>query len=510
MARDGGHGKFDELRRRLAEVQDLGKSIGLLAWDQRTMMPPLGAPVRAEQLGTLSRIAHDLFTSDEIGRLLDDLSGYEESLPYESDEASLIRVARRDYERERRVPADLRRDLTRAAATGYGAWVDARARSDYASFLPHLERNLELRKRYAACFEADEPYDALLDDYEPGMKAADVREVFDVLRPELIGLVRAVADHQDRVDNSFLAGSFPAEQQRRLCLAVLEALGFEHESWRLDETEHPFASGIATSDIRLTTRFKEHDVSDALFSSMHEFGHGVYERNVDPALERTPLCRGASMALHESQSRLWENLVGRSRPFWTFFYPTFRSIFPEFGRVEEEAFYRAINKAEPSLIRVEADEVTYSLHIILRFELEQELISDELDPSELPEAWNARIEEYLGVEVPDDARGVLQDMHWSGTSFGYFPTYALGNVISVQIWEQALVALPDLPDQLGRGDFEPLRSWLMDQLYRYGRKLKPKELIERITGSGIDPGPYLRYLSGKVGDVYGIEAPLAR
>jgi carboxypeptidase Taq len=510
MGRDGGPPKFDELKRRLAEVQDLGKSIGLLAWDQRTMMPPLGAAVRAEQLGTLSGIAHDLFTSDAIGRLLDELADYGESLPPESDEASLIRVTRRDYDRERRVPSELRRDLTRAAATGYEAWVDARARSDYGSFMPHLERNLELRRRYAECFEADEPYDALLDDYEPGMKAAEVRDVFETLRPELIGLVRALADHQDRVDNSFLTGSFPAPEQRRLSFAVLEALGFEQNSWRLDETEHPFAWSMATSDIRLTTRFKEHDVSDALFSSMHEFGHGVYERNVDPALERTPLCRGASMALHESQSRLWENLVGRSREFWTFFYPTLRSIFREFEEVEEATFYRAVNKAEPSLIRVEADEVTYSLHIILRFELEQELLSEDLDLSELPEAWNARMEDYLGVKVPDDARGVLQDMHWSSGSFGYFPTYALGSVISVQTWEQALLAMPDLPDQVGRGDFAPLRGWLTDQLYRHGRKLQPKELIERITGTGIDPAPYLRYLRDKIGEVYGIEAPLAR
>jgi carboxypeptidase Taq len=509
MAQDRGHDSFLELRRRLAEVNDLGKAMSLLSWDQRTMMPPKGAAVRAEQLGTLSRLAHDRFVSEEIGELFDELTDYEASLPYESDEASLIRVARRDYDKERRVPADLRSELTRASAVGYTAWVDARARSDYASFLPYLERNVELRRRYAECFEADEPYDALLDDYEPGMKTAEVREVFDVLKPELIGLVRAVAEHQAGVDNSFLRGSFAAERQRRLSLAVLEALGFEHDSWRLDETAHPFAGSMATSDIRLTTRFKEHDVSDALFSTMHEFGHGVYERNVDPALERTPLCRGVSMALHESQSRLWENLVGRSQPFWNFFYPTFQSIFPEFDGIEEDAFYRAINKVEPAYIRVEADEVTYSLHIILRFELEQELLSGELDLRELPETWNSRMQEYLGVTVTDDAHGVLQDMHWSAGSLGYFPTYALGNVVSLQIWEQALEAMPDLPGQIGRGEFGDLRDWLRDQLYRHGRKLKPKELIERITGSGIEPAPYLRYLRQKVGEVYGIEAPLS-
>jgi carboxypeptidase Taq len=507
MGHDGGHEKFVELRERLAQVHDITKAMFLLAWDQRTMMPLKGAAARAEQLGTLSKLAHDLFTSDDIGRLLDELADYEESLPYESDEASLIRVARRDFDRERRVPADLRSDLTRAASSGYEAWVDARTRSDYASFLPHLKRNLELRQQYAECFEADEPYDALLEDYEPGMKTAEVREVFDVLKPELIGLVGAVADHQDMVDKSFFQGSFPPDRQRRLSLAVLERLGFEPDSWRLDTTAHPFASSMSTGDIRLTTRFKEHDVSDALFSTMHEFGHGVYERNVDPALDRTLLCRGASMALHESQSRLWENLVGRSRPFWAFFYPTFRSVFPEFDSIDEDAFYRAINKVEPSHTRVESDEVTYSLHIILRFELEQELLSGELELRDLPEAWNSRMDEYLGVEVTDDAHGVLQDTHWSAGSFGYFPTYALGNVVSLQIWEQALAVMPGLPDQIGRGEFRDLRDWLRDQLYRHGRKLEPKELIERITGAGMDPAPYLRYLSQKVGDVYGIEAP---
>src|ERR687896_1366944 len=338
----GENETYLELRRRLMQVHDIAKAMFLLAWDQRTMMPPSGGAVRAEQLATLSRLAHDLFTSDEVGRLLDDLRAYEESLPYESDEASLIRVARRDYDRESRVPGDLRSDLTRASSSGYEAWVAAKARSDYAGFRPYLERNVELRRRYAECFEADEPYDALLEDYEPGMKTAEVREVFDVLKPELIGIVRAVAENEGEVDNSFLRGSFPPDRQRELSLAALQRLGFEPSSWRLDTTVHPFASSMSTGDIRLTTRFKEDEISDALFSTMHEFGHGVYEHNVDPALQRTLLCRGASMSLHESQSRMWENLVGRSRPFWSFFYPTFQSIFPEFEGVEEDAYWRAV------------------------------------------------------------------------------------------------------------------------------------------------------------------------
>ncbi len=494
---------YEELKTRLAEIHDLSKVARLLFWDQQTMMPRRGAGVRAEQLATLTRIAHERLVSDEIGRLLDDLRPHEESLPYESDEASLIRVTRRDYEKARRVPAELRAEMSRSASLALPAWAEARRSADFPSFLPHLRRNMELRHRYVECFDGfDEAYDVLLDDFERGMKTAEVRAVFDVLKRELVPFIAAVADRADAADDSCLQGRFPLERQREIEASILERFGFSSDSWRIDPTEHPFAANGGTTDIRITTSYREGNLN-ALFATMHEFGHGLYEHSVDPGLERTPLCSGVSLGLHESQSRTWENLVGRSRAFWRFFYPELQRAFPEqLAPVDVETFYRAVNKVQPSLIRIEADEVTYNFHVILRFELEQEILNDGLELADLPEAWNARMAEYLGVEVPDDGRGVLQDMHWAGGHIGYFPTYSLGNVMSVQIWERATAAMPDLDDQLERGEFGGLREWLRENLHRHGRKFTPQETLARVVGGPIDPGPYVRYLKAKLGEIY--------
>jgi carboxypeptidase Taq len=332
-----------------------------------------------------------------------------------------------------------------------------------------------------------------------------VRTVFDELKRELVPLIAQIGDQADRVDDSSLRGEFPIEQQRAFSLRVLERMGFDHESWRLDPTVHPFAMSVGTKDIRLTTRYDETDLAVSLFASIHEFGHGFYEAGVDPAYERTPLASVTSMSLHESQSRMWENLVGRGLPAWRFFYPQLQAAFPaQFGDVELDTYYGAINKVEPSLIRVEADEATYNMHIILRFELEQAILSGELPLEDLPEAWNARMAEYLGVEVPDDTHGVLQDIHWSGGAFGYFPTYSLGNVISVQLWDKARSELPDLDAQFEQGEFGDLSGWLRENLHRHGRKYTSTEMLERITGGGMDPGPYIRYLKTKLGEIYGL------
>ncbi len=494
-----------ELKHRLAEIVDLRRAAGLLSWDQHTMMPPGGATARAEQLATVGRVAHEMFISDEIGRLLDDLRSYEAELDPDSDEASLIRVARRDWEKARRVPGDLRAEMTRAGVLGYHAWVQARRDSDFSTFLPHLEKNVELKHRYVECFEpADELYDVLLDDYERGMKAAEARAVLDDVRNELVPLIHAIAERPDAVDDSCLHGDFPLEQQKAFERLILDRYGFRPESWRLDPTVHPFAGAASPTDIRITTRYFE-DRYESVFSTMHEFGHGLYEHQVDRALDRTLLCRGASMALHESQSRMWENLVGRSLPFWRFFYPKLQEHFPQrLGNVDLETFYRAVNKVQPSLIRVEADEATYNLHIILRFELEQEILGGDVELSDLPEAWNARIKDYLGIDVPDDAQGVLQDVHWSAGSFGYFPTYSLGNVISAQIWERVRESIPDLDDQIERGEFGELREWLREHLHRHGRKFTPQETLERVVGSPMDARPYVRYLKEKLGGIYGV------
>jgi carboxypeptidase Taq len=489
--------RLEQLRDRLGQLWDLAKLAGLASWDQQTMMPPKGGGVRARQLATASKIVHELLVSNELGSLLEELRPYEESLDYDSDEASLIRVARRDRDKELLVPGELRQAQARSAAEAYPVWVEARRTSNFELFRPYLERNVELRREYAGCFEVDEPYDALLDDFERGMKTAEVRAVFERLKEGLVPLIAEASEQE--IDDSFLGGDFPVAAQKELEQAVLGRFGFREGSWRIDPTEHPFASSIGTSDIRMTTRYPEDELS-GVFAAMHEGGHALYEHNVDPALERTPLCRGASLALHESQSRMFENLVGRNLAFWRWGYPHVQRLFPaQLGAVELEDFHRAINRVQPSLIRIEADEATYSLHIILRFELEQELLAGSIDLRELPAVWNERMAEYLGVEVTDDEHGVLQDVHWSRGTIGYFPTYALGNVISVQIWEKVLDDVPDLEEYLERGDLTPLCDWLRDRLWRHGRKYLPAEMLERVVGGGLDPEPYLRYLNAKLG-----------
>jgi carboxypeptidase Taq len=495
--------KFEELKRRLGEVIDLYRASSLLDWDQQVLMPAGAAALRAEESATLDRLTHERFTSDEIGRLLEDLRTYEESLDPDSDEASLIRVTRRDWEKAKKVPSELRGEMAHAAATALPVWIEARKNSDFASFLPSLERNVELRRRYIECFDG-EPYDILLDDYEEGMKASEVEEVFSELKRELVPLIEEAA--RNPVDDSFLETTFPIEKQRELNVLILERFGWDENFWRLDEIVHPAAYSMGTTDIRITTRYAE-DGLESLYSTMHEFGHGLYERQVDPALERTPLCGGVSLGLHESQSRMWENLVGRSLPFLRWFYPQVQKAFPDqLGSVELEDFYRAVNKIQPTFIRVDADQVTYNLHVILRFELEQEIIGGSVALKDLPEAWNARMKEYLGVDVPDDRRGVLQDVHWSGGGLGYFPTYSLGNVISLQIWEKVREAIPDLDDQFEQGEFGALREWLGENLHRFGRKFTPQETLRRVTGSSLDAGPYLRYLKDKVGELTGAVA----
>ncbi len=484
------------LRERLAEISDLYRTLSVLAWDQKVTMPPGGHPARAEAMATVGRIAHERFVDDEIGRLLERLRPLEESLDYDSDDASLIRVTRRDWEKQRRVPTELRTEMIRAAALGNQVWIEARATSDFAKFLPALERNLDLKRRYVECFEwTDSPYTPLLDDFEPFMETQEVAEVFGTIRPVLAELVRE-APH---VDAEFLEQPFEPELQKEFADRILATIGFEEGSFRLDPTVHPFCTSFSRRDVRLTTRYNVTGL-DSLWSTMHESGHGHYAHGIAASLERTPLAGSPSLGLNESQSRTWENLVGRSRPFWLHWYEPLQETFPEqLGDVDLDTFLAAVNRAEPGLIRVEADETTYSLHIILRFELEQQLIGGSLDPRDLPEAWAAGMADLLEVDVPDDAHGVLQDIHWSQGGIGYFPTYALGNVISLQIWAAVREAIPDVDAQMEAGELHELAAWLRDNLYSLGRKFTPKETIERLTGSPtIDPQPYLAYLRDKL------------
>jgi carboxypeptidase Taq len=492
------HPELDELRARLEEIHDIGVASRLLGWDQLVKMPPAGAEVRAEAMATIDRLVHERFIDDEIGILLDGLATYGESLAYDSDDASLIRVARRDWEKARRVPPALAGEMSRVSSAGMHAWAAAREHDDYTSFRPWLDRQLDLKHEYIACFDTtDDPYDVLLDDFEPGMQTSEVRAVFERLREELVPLIAAAGTDREP---AFVGRPFPWEVQQALSLEAMSAFGYTAEAMRFDTTVHPFCTGMGTHDIRVTTRFHDTDLRDGLFASMHEVGHGLYEHGVSTSLERTLLCEGCSSALHESQSRLWENLVGRSLSFWRWFYPRVQGAFPEaLGGMSVDEFHRAVNTVHPSLIRVEADEVTYGMHIILRFELEQELLSGNLSTADLPAAWNARFEEYLGIPVPDDRLGVLQDVHWSAGSFGYFPTYQLGNVIAVQVWERAIAELGPLDDDFERGDFTRLGEWLRVNLYALGRKYTPQETLERVVGGPIDPEPYLAYLHEKHG-----------
>jgi carboxypeptidase Taq len=473
-------------------------------------MPPAGAEARAEQVATLARIEHERLVSDELRRLSEEAATQVEGLAFEADDASLVRVARRELEKARRVPAELRAEITRTCSLAEHAWVDAKEASDFPAFLPHLERIVDLKRRYAECFEGFEgferAYDALLDDFEPGMTTGQVAAVLDELREGIRPLVAKLDGRGHPVDDSCLYGSFPVGDQAELAREVVAALPLQEGAWRLDSTVHPFATAISPSDIRITTRFEESYVGTALWAVIHEAGHGMYENGVAPELSRSPLASPVSYSFHESQSRLWENWVGRGRPYLDWIHPRLRRRFAEqFDEVEPEELYRAANKIEPSLIRVEADQLTYNLHIVLRFELELQIFEHGLSLSELPEAWNARMADYLGVEVPDDAHGVLQDVHWAGGAFGYFPTYSLGNVIAAQIWDSVSDELPDLDDQIRAGEPEPLHGWLRERLYRHGGKFMPKEMIARVVGGPIDVGPYLRQLRERAVEIYGIE-----
>jgi carboxypeptidase Taq len=498
-------GAFEELRDRLGEIHDLSRAAALLGWDERTMMPPAGAEARADVQATLARIRHEMFTDEAIGRLIDSVRSEPggEAPPGESLAADLARVAGRDWEKARRVPAELRAEMARASSIAESVWVEAKERSDFAMLLPHLERNVELTRRYAECYDGfpgfSHPYDPLLDEYEPEMSTEQMRALLAGLREGLLPLLReATRSEAAAVDDPF-RGDFPAAQQRALVADLLAELPFPEGSWRLDPTEHPFATSIGRGDVRLTTRFDESNLAMALFSSMHEAGHGLYETGIDPELRRTPLSKPRSLGMHESQSRLWENWIARSRPYLERLLPRLRERFPgPFDDLGAGDLERAANRVQGSLIRIQADQVTYNLHILIRFELELEIFEGGLPLTELPEAWNTRYREYLGVEVPDDARGVLQDVHWAGAAFGYFPTYSLGNVIAAQLWLAMQSDLGDLGTIVGQGDLASVGEWLRDRVHRHGRRLSPAQVLERAGCGELSVEPLLRHLRGRV------------
>jgi carboxypeptidase Taq len=501
---------YEQLRARMAELSDLHALGALMFWDQSTMMPAGGVGARAHQAATLERVCHAKLTDPEVGRLLDAAEPWAAGQDPDSDEARLVAVVRRDFEKAVRVPDDLAADMARAAALGEQAWQEARAANDFGRFRDALAEHIELRRRYVACFDGyAHPYDVLLDDFERDLTLAEIRPLFEQLRESLVPLVAeaARATAADPTIAAVLQGDFPQPEQELALREVMAIMGFDATAWRLDRSAHPFAQALSIEDVRITTKFDSRDLAVSFYSTLHEFGHGLYEAGVSPELARTPLGELTSLGLHESQSRLWENIVGRSREYCAWVLPHLRQHFPvQLGAVDAEALHRGVNAVQPSLIRIYADETTYNLHIILRMELEVALLEGTLGVDELPNAWNEAMHRLLGVEVTSDADGVLQDIHWGAGLIGYFPTYTIGNVMSAQIWDALRRDLPSVDDEIARGEFAPLRGWLREHVHRHGRRYAPRELLRRVTGEDLRVEPYLRYLGAKLGGAGFIDA----
>lgn len=497
--------KLKQLKDILGEVTDLNGIVELLGWDQQTYMPPGASEARGQQLATLGKIAHQKATSQELGKLLESLKAELSGADADSDEAALLRVAARDYDKAVRVPADFVAEQAVVTANAFAAWREARSKSDFAVFRPHLEKVLDLAKRYVSFFPpAEHPYDVLLDNYEPGMKTADVQAIFTPLRPRQVEVIKAITA-RPQVNDKFLHRKFDEQKVWAFSADITRTIGYDWNRGRMDRAPHPFESAFNVDDVRITNRFEPDNPLETIFSAMHEAGHAMYEQGIERSYERTSLARGASLGVHESQSRMWENLVGRSMAFWEFMYPRLKRTFPsQLDGIGVRNFYRAINKVQPSLIRTAADEATYNLHIMLRLEMEIGMVEGKIPVKDLPELWNTKMREYLGVTPPNDAKGVLQDVHWSSGLMGYFSTYALGNLISAQVWEKINRDLPDLDAQFRRGRFDGFLTWLRENLHRHGRKYDPQDLVQRVTGSKISPEPYIRYLRAKYTDIYGL------
>ncbi len=489
---------LEELKSRFADLNALHSAINLLEWDQQTFMPRGGAEARAEHLGSLTKLFHELFTSDETRRLVED------SKPGAlGEEADMLRVLSRDLELATKLPTELVAEKSRLAALAHEKWVAARANNDFASFAPLLERMFEIARQEAEHLGYREHiYDALLDQYEEGATAADARRMFDGIKGPQVALVKQISE-KPQIDDSILYGDWDELKQRSFTEELVRSIGFDFDRGRQDTAPHPFCTGWSRGDIRLTTRFKNY-IGSAIFGSLHEAGHGMYEQGTPPKWDRTPLAGGVSLGIHESQSRTWENIVGRSLPFWERFLPDLQRTFPALSGVDTPRFYRMINKVEPSLIRVEADELTYNLHVLVRFELECSLLTGEIKVEDLPEAWNEKYRQYLGIVPPNDSEGCLQDVHWSQGSIGYFPTYSMGNVLSYQIWRALQKQVHDTDELIRTGDFKPILNWLIEKVYSRARQLRPKDLVQSVTGKAMDPADYLDGLSEKYGVIYNL------
>lgn len=497
--------QFQAFQALVSEVHDLNSTQALLGWDLEVMMPEKAAPVRSKQLATLAKLSHQMMTSADMEKLLQALRS-DTGNPLGTTEKALVREVGRSVDKSKKVPVELLQEMVETTSSAHTVWVEARANKDFKLFEPLLGKIIQLNQRYAETqgYE-DSPYDALLDEYEPDLTVKQIDPLFAKLKSEIVPLLKAIQNSGKTPDTRMLTdGFFPAEQQISFSRKVLAQMGFDFDAGRLDLSAHPFSSGSSALDVRLTTRVDESDVFSALSSSMHEGGHGMYEQGINPELARTPLSEGTSLGIHESQSRMWENQVGRSKAFWQHFFPQLQETFPELKKATLEQFYPAINRVQASLIRVEADEVTYNLHIMVRYEIEKALIEGRMNVSEIPEAWNAKYQEYLGVTPPDDAQGCLQDIHWSHGSFGYFPTYTLGNLYSAQFFNTAKKQNADLEQQIAQGNLLPLKQWLNKQIHWVGKSERSSTIVQRVTGEPLNAQYFVDYLWAKYSPLYSI------
>lgn len=497
--------KLERLTKLLNEIHDISAANAVLEWDQQVNMPRGAAENRGEQMATLSKIVHLKSTSDEMGKLLDELTEEAKGLDPNSDEARLIKVSKRHYDKNTKVSGEWVAAFSKETAVAQSIWEEARANDDFELFRPHLEKLVDLRKEYAEFFKPyDHVYDPLLDDFEPGMKTAEVKEIFTPLKKEQVELIQEIAQ-RPQVDNSFLFLEYDEKGQIEFGKKVISDFGYDWNHGRQDKSVHPFTTSFGLNDVRITTKVVPDFLNPCLFGTFHECGHALYEQGVDKKYNRTPLADGASMAIHESQSRMWENLVSRSKAFWKRYYKDLQDIFPsQLGNVDLETFYKGVNKVEPSLIRIEADEATYNLHIMLRLEMEIGLMDGSIAAKDAAKVWKEKFNTYLGIVPPNDSEGVLQDVHWSSGLFGYFSTYALGNLVSSQVWEKMEEDIPDIESQIEKGDFSKLLGWHREHVHRYGAKYEPQELVQMITGEKINAAAFMRYLKKKFGAIYGI------
>lgn len=500
---------YAELIRRSKELGVLNSCAAVLGWDQQTYMPPGGAGLRGEQMALLASLAHQKFTNPKIGELLAAVEGSELVKDPAAPEAANVRELRRGYDRATKLPPELVEELARVTTQAQQAWDQARKKNDFPTFRPWLEKVVALKRQEAAAVGfKDHPYNALIEEYEPGTTVAELKELFAGLTRELVPLIRKIAESPTKPDRSVLEREFPTDRQKVFAEAAAVAFGFDFAAGRLDTTAHPFCSGFGPGDCRITTRYNPRFFSEAFFGVLHETGHALYEQNLPAEHFGTPLGSACSFGIHESQSRLWENQVGRGRPFWEHFFPRLKQTFPTtLADVTLDRFHLAANDVRPSLIRVEADEVTYNLHIAMRFELELALLSGDLTVADLPGAWNDRVKAFLGLDVPDDSRGCLQDIHWSFGGIGYFPTYTLGNLYAAQLMDAArrdLSGSASLEEDFRRGEFGRLKAWLTEKIHRHGQRFRAGELCRRATGASLSPKPFLSYLNEKISPLYGV------